>query len=84
MLATCSIATGHYLFQYLRVIFFGYLNVVAAEGQAWLSKILHVLNSLLQPSPNMGSNMVGPKKNFQNKGSQMAGKRYFEVEALQI
>ena len=26
----------------------------------------------------LGPTMAGPEKNFQNKSSQMAGKRYFE------
>ena len=38
-----------------------------------------VSETLSYPKSTIWPTMVGPKKNFQNKGSQMAGKRYLVI-----
>ena len=42
-LVSCSVSPNHYLFQYHKTIFFGYLHVVGAGGQLWLSETLNVI-----------------------------------------
>ena len=48
-------------------------------GQAWLSKAFNVLYTLSYPDSTIEPTLVGPKKNFQNKSSQVAGKRCLEI-----
>ena len=38
-----------------------------------------VLDIFSYPDSSIRPTMVGPEKNFQNVGSHMAGKRYFET-----
>ena len=77
-LISCSIATDHYLFQCLKATFFGYLQVVGAGGQAWLSKTFKVQDSLYYTMSTIGPTMDGHRTNFRDRRSQMAVKCYFE------
>ena len=54
------------------------------RGQTWLSFVVfdtfNVLNILSYPVSTMGPTMVGPGEKFSNNGSQVAGKRYHEID----
>ena len=50
--------TDHDLFQCPKVVFFGYLQVVGAGGQAWLLKTFNALNIFWYPASVIRPTMV--------------------------
>ena len=45
-IVSCSVSPNHYLLKYHKTMLFGYLHVVGAGGQLWLSETLTVIDIL--------------------------------------
>ena len=79
LLVKCSIVTDHYLFQCLKAMFFGFISSANMDIESF-QRARHSLASTVYCRAHHG----WTRKMFQNRSSQIDGKRYFELGFLHI
>ena len=65
-LVNCSIVTDHYSFKCLEAVFFGYLQVVGEQEQAWLLTTFNAIDILMYPASTIEPTAVEPGEKIFN------------------